>query len=149
MRLILGRALAIIGGACGWIATAVVFTLPMYEGVSVTVTSSGEMIEQHSRKTLLEVQSLEPITIFFFSAILLLSLAAAILAIRAKPILRPSNLTKGSEPSQGLPRRNGIAILAAGALLLFASFISGLSVGAFYLPGALVVFLAGILIALD
>ncbi len=148
MRLIFGRALGILGGACGWIATAAVFTLPMYEGASITLTSSGEQVEEHFRKTLLETQSLEPVTIFFFSAILLLSLAAAILAIRAKPILRPSNLTKGSEPSQGSPRRNGMAVLAAGALLLFASFISGFSVGAFYLPGALLVFLSGILIAL-
>ncbi len=141
MRLVLGRALAIIGGACGWIATAVVFTLPMYEGVSVTVTSSGEMIEQHSRKTLLEVQSLEPITIFFFSAILLLSLAAAILAIRAT--------STGVQLNAPTHRRNDMAVLAAGALLLFASFISSFSVGGFYLPGALVVFLSGILIALD
>ncbi len=148
MRLILGRALAIIGGACGWIATAGVFTLPMYEGASVTISSSGEMIEQHSRKTLLEMQSLEPVTIFFFSAIFLLSLLAIFASIRAKPSLRPSNIAKGSEPSQGSPRRYGIAILAAGALLLFASFISSFSVGAFYLPGALLVFLSGILIAL-
>ncbi len=116
------------GGVCGLIATVAIFLLPMYWGVSVTVTSSGERVEEHARKTLLEMQSLEPITIFFFSAIVLLFLIALFCAVRARD------------------RRYSIAVLTAGVLLLFASFISGFSVGGLYLPGAVMVFIAGILL---
>ncbi len=122
--------LAILGGAANLIATAAIFVMPMYEGVSVTVTSSGERVEQHFRKTLLETQSLHPITILFSAAIIALSLTAAFLAIRAAPATR---------------RRSGIAVTIAGVLLLFASFVSVFSVGAFYLPGALMVSAAGVL----
>lgn len=127
--------LAIAGSALNLIATVTIFVIPMYEGVSVTVTASGERIEQHFRKTLLEMQALEPITIVFFSAIVLLSLLAAFLAIRATR--RPTR-----------HRSEAIAIIVIGAALLFASFISGFSVGAFYLPGALLVLVAGALMNL-
>ncbi len=131
MRLNLARLLAILGGVLNVIATAAIFVMPMYEGVRISVTSNGEHIEEHFRQTLLEAQSLEPITLLFFGTIILVSLVAAFLAIRA------TNATH---------RGNGIAILAVGALLLFAAFISGFSVGMFYLPGAALVFGAGVLI---
>jgi hypothetical protein len=131
MRINLARLLAILGGALNVIATAAIFVMPMYEGVRVTVTSNGERIEEHFRQSLLEAQSHEPITISFFGTIILVSLVAVFLAIRA------TNVTH---------RRIGIALLAVGALLLIASFISGFSVGLFYLPGAVFVLAAGVLI---
>ena len=126
----IGQSLGVVGGVCGLIATVAVFILPMYEGVSVTVTSSGERAEQLSRKTLLEMQSLEAITIFFFAAIIALSLVAIFCAVRARS------------------RGDDLAVLTTGVLLLLASFISGFSVGGFYLPGAALVFIAGILISI-
>lgn len=130
----LGLLFAMAGGALNLIATAAIFAMPMYEGVSVTVTSSGERIEQHFRKTLLEMQSLEPVTILFFGAIILLSLLAVFLAIRAARYGRSADRPYSR-----------IAIIAIGATLLFAAFISGFSVGAFYLPGAVLVLGAGVL----
>lgn len=114
------------------IATVAIFVLPMYEGVNVTVASSGERTEEHLRKTLLEMQSLEPITILFFSAIVIMSLAAIFCAIRA---------------GKAKDRVYGMAMIALGLLLLFAAFISGFSVGGFYLPSAVMVFFAGILLS--
>jgi O-antigen ligase len=130
MLVTIGRLIGFVGGACGLIATVAIFLLPMYEGVSVTVTSNGERVEQLSHKTLLEMQSLEPLTILFFSGVVALSLVAIYGAIRARA------------------RRYGLAMLVAGVLLLLTSFISGFSVGGFYLPGALMVFVAGILMRL-
>ena len=131
MREKIGRVSGVVGGVCGLIATAAIFLVPMYEGVSVTVTSSGERIEEHTRKTLLEMQALEPITIFFFGAIIIASLVAVICALRAKS------------------RLNGYGMLAAGILLLLAAIISGFSVGGYYLPGSALVFFAGILMSMS
>ncbi len=131
MRINLARLLAILGGVLNVIATAAIFVMPIYEGVRITVTANGERFEEHFRQTLLEAQSLEPITLLFFGTIILVPLVAAFLAICATNVNH---------------RRNGIAILAVGALLLFAAFISGFSVGMFYLPGAALVFGAGVLI---
>lgn len=128
MLVTIGRLIGFVGGACGLIATVAIFLLPMYEGVSVTISSNGERVEQLSRKTLLEMQSLEPITILFFSVVVALSLVGIYGAIRARE------------------RRYGLAMLVAGVLLLLASFISGFSVGGFYLPGALMVFISGIFV---
>ncbi len=126
----LGRVLGIVGGVCGVIATAIILTLPMYRGVETTVTSSGESTTQTFSQTLLQAQGqLEPITLFFFAAMIGLSLAAL-----AVSLLAPVG-----------PRIAGLGTFTAGLFLLFGWFISGFSVGPFYLPGAIFVFLAGIL----
>ncbi len=128
----LGRIAGVLGGAWGVIATAAVFTLPLYEGVSVTGTSSGERVERHFRATLLQTQSLEPVTLLFFSLMVLCSLAALL----------------GSIAARRLPGRAvRTALLVSGVLLSLGSLISGFSVGPFYLPGAALVLIAGILLA--
>lgn len=126
----LGRVVGIAGGAWGVIATIAVFTLPMYQTVETTATSSGEFSTRAFSQTFLQVQGhLESITIFFFAAMIGFSLAAL-----AVSVLAHIN-----------PRLARVGALTAGIVLLFGSFISGFSVGGFYLPGALLVLLAGVL----
>lgn len=122
-----GRALGLVGGAWGLIAIGAILVLPIYEGDSVTVTSGGERIEQHFRKTLLEMQSLEAMTVFFFAVIVVLSLAAIYFASRSR--------TRGG----------GIASLSMGILLFLAALVSGFSIGAFLFPGAIMVLIGGII----
>ena len=130
----LGRILGIIGGAWGIIATIAIFTLPLYEGRSVTGYSTGERIEQTFRLTLLEANpDLAPITILFFSIMVAASLIALLLAVFARR----------------KQRRWAAGTFAFGILLLFGAFISGFSIGGFYLPGAALTTLGGVLLVFD
>ncbi len=127
----IGRIVGALGGAWGLVATAAVFMLPLYQGVSVTGTSSGEHVEQHFRATLLQTQSLEPVTLLFFSLMILFSLAALFGSVAAQ---------------RGRSRAYSIAVLASAVLLSLGSLISGFSVGPFYMPGAALALMAGVLL---
>ncbi len=120
-----------MGGACGALATAAIVTLPLYRFVESSSTASGTVYGETGSLTLLQVQGhLEPVTRFFLAAMACLSLAALVVSLFG----------------QTKPRIAGLVVLVAGLVLLFGSFISGFSVGGYYLPGALLVFLAGLLI---
>ncbi len=127
----IGRIVGTLGGACGLIATGAVFIVPMYESVGITVTSSGERIEQHSRATLLQTQSLEPVTLLFFSLMVIFSLVALLGSLAAH---------------RTVSRAYPMAVLVSGILLILGSLISGFSVGPFYMPGAAMVLIAGLLL---
>ncbi len=122
----IGRVLGIVGGAWGLFATALIFNLPMYRVVEM----SGTATETLPPQTLLQQGQLEPVTLFFFAAMIGLSVVTLGVSLVASTD----------------PRLAGLVVLVASILLLFGSFISGFSVGPFYLPGALFAFLAGILI---
>lgn len=127
----LARGLGFIGGAWGLLATLAIFTLPMYVGIRVTQDANGQRIEERMTQTLLDVNApLQSVTIIFFGAMLADSLLALLTAAAAKPKRRVY----------------GGLMTFAGVMLLAGSFIAGFSVGPYYLPGAVMVFIAGILL---
>jgi hypothetical protein len=126
----LARGLGFIGGAWGLLATLALFTLPMYQGISVRY-ANGQRIEERSTQTLLEVNApLQPITISFFGEMIAGSALALLTALAAK--------TKH--------RVYGALMTFASVMLLAGSFLAGFSVGPYYLPGAVMVIIAGILL---